>query len=250
MDRFSNSLAHGAEAEWRGNWNLATEEYDDAYKEAGNVDGGDLYSRRYYDYASNVFDLSFVYKRMDYLLDRKNPVAVTALGQGRVSFAQGKFDEAEKWIRTALEIEPESAQLQFYLAETLWQAGRYSLAEGVYETARRCEKLPGNQAFMVSIQRIDIHIETIGTEEDIASLLQTADLLRKRGRLSEAWAIYERVIRKNPNSSEALYNLGIQAEISGNIEEAISMYSKAYRENPHHYANSKRLQTILKSRED
>lgn len=70
-----------------------------------------------------------------WLSHRTAPVRSTPADEGRVAFAQGHFEAAEVRFKKALEREPDSAELLFWLARTETRLGNLIEAEAYYRKA-------------------------------------------------------------------------------------------------------------------
>jgi len=66
-----------------------------------------------------------------------------------------------------------------------------------------------------------------GASIDIAAQLAAAIGLHQRGQLSEARAIYDRILRVNPDHADALHLLGVMAYQQRRLGDAIELFSRA-----------------------
>jgi predicted O-linked N-acetylglucosamine transferase (SPINDLY family) len=80
-----------------------------------------------------------------------------------------------------------------------------------------------------SISRPTAHDQNFQT---VAQLLNSAQQHRDAGRLSEAQALYEQILDHDPNSTQALNNLGIILASRRQFEEAITYFRRIVAANP------------------
>jgi tetratricopeptide (TPR) repeat protein len=174
---------------------------------------------------------------------RGNPNAWVAYsGRGKIRLEQGRLAEAAADFQQALQLEPDSAEVEANLGSTLFRQGHAPEAVAHYEQALKLN--PGfagayydlgsallqtgrpaaaAQAFTVAL-RIDPTYAAAHNNLGLA--------LARLGRLPEAIPEYEAALRVQPQFPEALLNLGNALFNSGRMPEAIARYEDALRINP------------------
>jgi Tfp pilus assembly protein PilF/O-antigen ligase len=69
-----------------------------------------------------------------------------------------------------------------------------------------------------------------------AEMLERAIILRRLGRWNESLTVFDQVLSTYPNSAEALFNLGVKAEIGAQNATALDYYRQAVDSMPEHQA--------------
>tara|TARA_Y200000002_G_C22675787_1_gene661997 strand:+ start:121 stop:2448 length:2328 start_codon:yes stop_codon:yes gene_type:complete len=108
----------------------------------------------------------------------------------------GRFEEAEKYVRNAIEINPNEFNYYYNLTIILTQLSRLEEAE------------------IVSIKAIKLN------PNDFFSHFNFGILLKELGKFKEAEKIAKKAIKLNANSSDAYCNLGIILKNLGKLKEA------------------------------
>ncbi len=116
--------------------------------------------------------------------------AEDAFQQGTQFLREGRYAEAEGWLRSSLGLRPDDPDTLNNLGTAIWQQGRVAEAEGCYRQAARLRP------------------------DDFAIQNNLGNALWRQGRLEEAAPCYELAITLNPTSAEVWMNLGvIQADL-------------------------------------
>ena len=108
------------------------------------------------------------------------------------------------------------------------------------------ESVPGNRGFQEVMGRLDDKIEELEgeTETSTNGHLERAYLLRLRGRWDEALVIYTQVAEGPSRAADALFNLGAEAERSGDARRARRLYNEALEALPTHMETLRRIEAL------
>jgi tetratricopeptide (TPR) repeat protein len=124
--------------------------------------------------------------------------AVTGLGAALA--AQRKFDAAEKELRRAQRLAPDSFEVHLQLGTALYKKGVYAAAA---TALRRAVELDGSS---------------------VAAYLILGEALNQMAESDAAIEALEEVARLQPDNSRAYYAMGIAYDRKGNPERAAEMY--------------------------
>ena len=105
-----------------------------------------------------------------------------------------KLDEAEIYIRRAVELRPDDGYITDSLGWVIYQRGLKQLAQGEAEAARA--------SFGLAIQQLELAIELL-EEDDPIITRHLADAYRSVSRFEEALAAYRRALELDPEPEEA-----------------------------------------------
>lgn len=167
----------------------------------------------YADVAAKMLQTDFVYRELGIGYASPNPLAAAWFGEGH---ARTRIESSSGFERYTMTISrmTDCAAAHFALADALWENGRYAEALNAYEAGRLAEPAPANAAFRAGLGLLDARIAELNGATDIASRLVLADLLRRRGRIDEAAAIWKAAA----GAPEAAHIAGIvEAAVSGRI---------------------------------
>ena len=141
--------------------------------------------------------------------------------QAEALFDQGNFDEAIKYYKEALSLDPNMVEATINLSIALSQKG-----------------LP-NDAL--------IHIEEALKRHNTNVLLWNnyANLLRQEGRTGEAIGAYKRALEREPHAVAIRFNLAVLLHETNRLEEAIEAYTQLLQIDPYHKGALYNLSVIL-----
>jgi len=130
---------------------------------------------------------------------------------GAILIKKGDWDEAEKQLRRAIEVEPAFAKPHEDLGALYLARNDQEGAVLFYEKALALDPgLPGaNRGLAIARHRVEQKKNT--DEPSIATLLAEADLLRKNGVREEAEQICDVILSREPENIDALRILAIAA---------------------------------------
>ncbi|HOI91633.1 MAG TPA: tetratricopeptide repeat protein [Candidatus Rifleibacterium sp.] len=132
----------------------------------------------------------------------KEPANAKALHHlGLVKFNTGKYADAIKDFEKALAADSKSFQSRFLMGDCYRAMDDYKKAEEQFRKA------------------IDI-------KEDVFAMLNLADALVKQGRLKEAEEVFDKILKKDANVSDASIGLAQIKLYQGKIEDASEMVNK------------------------
>lgn len=153
-----------------------------------------------------------------------------------------KWDEAIKFFKSGLEIEPDSAWAQIQLAKVYLQNGNANLAIEYLEKARLTEtrdpfvyetlaRIYNRKNDTFEAERVILEGLSIN-EKNQTLILEYANLLEKRGKVKETIKAYEESLKYNPNNAYALGKLGNLYRIEEEYESSLKSLTKAIYINP------------------
>ncbi len=219
---FVNVMESGVMAEQRGDWKQAS----DLYTKADSLVSG-FENHRFSHLAIKVYDFDSILETMAVSPGQNSYASfATTLARGHVSYVQGGLSQAEDDFRKSIQRAPQKRIAHYALAETLWDAGKFSEALKEYDLAS------------------DKSIEA-AADLDIAGLLEHARKLRRLGRWEDALELYKTILSTHPDEPDALFNMGVEAEIKGDFEAGKKAYAHAYRSSPQHRQSITRLLDLL-----
>jgi tetratricopeptide (TPR) repeat protein len=137
---------------------------------------------------------------------------------------KGKWDEAEKLTRQALEETPEDGKTRRQLAETTWRRGAANEAMSHMAAAVRLE--PANAEFLVRAGEMAL---ASGAKE--AALSHADQAIRIEPRRASAWALRGRTFRQLNQRERARTDLQRALVIAPNSPELLWELAVLYREN-------------------
>ena len=128
--------------------------------------------------------------------------------QGTECLHQRRFAEAETFLREALRLEPENADVLNNLGTAIWEQGRSSEATAYYLRAYQFKK------------------------HDFGILNNLGMVLWEQGRPERAVEYYRRALELNPDSFDTQMNLGVSLSDIGRFEDALVWLRSATRMRP------------------
>ncbi len=174
---------------------------------------------------------------------------------GLFAAANGDETNSMQKIELAASLNPVYGKGMLDLAEAFISMARPQRA---HEIIDRFEKLTGcatshSEAMRVrllvsekALQRADaLCRKLVDWDRSPYFLMLQAGLMAEQGRVTEATAIYEEIIRLHPNNASAYYNIGLQLANRGRFDEAIENYKTAIRLKPDLSVASENLGYIL-----
>lgn len=161
-----------------------------------------------------------------------------------ISLAQsqaGHMDRAEPPIRAAIQLDPDNATANYFLARLLYTDNRFdesiresqktiSLAPGfvrAYENLGLCYEGRYQQEDAERSYRKAIEIDAANEHKTEWPLVDLATLLIHENRLADAKPYLVQAIAINPNNTQALVQLGTFLEESGDLKAALDEYRAA-----------------------
>lgn len=170
--------------------------------------------------AGEVLAAEVIYQEM-LLIAPEYPEAMH--GMGLLCVAQEKLDDAESWLRKAVDADPEAAEYWNSLGEVLRLLGRCDEAVSAY---RQAQALAPEAATIVN--NLAVGLAGLGQAE-------------------EAKSCFRRAIELDPADPHPYSNLGVVLEFEGKDEEALRCYEKALK-CKHDFLEAKQNYTSLLSR--
>jgi protein O-GlcNAc transferase len=132
---------------------------------------------------------------------------------GSVRQQQGKVDEAITYFRAALKFLPEAPEIHNTLGAALRSKGDMDGAKAELQEAARLNKIKTNR-----------QTATFSMNTGIANL--------KAGKIDEAIAQFENVVKLTPENPEGFYNLAKALNAKGKKADADAAYQRAKQLNP------------------
>ena len=243
---YNDAMSHGHTAEQNAQWGDAAVSYANA---AIFAEHGPFFSALpmvdvpHVAVAEDLVDIARLHQSMGIAGTTSDDIAAANYAQGRVLLLAGITDPAETAYRDAWSRDASFSIAQFGLAEVRWRQGRFADAIQLYAEAPHSDEVPGvMNAYRLHREELVARAEALRTLEDIPSRLERARLLRKIGDWGAALPIYESVLIENPSEPEALFHLGVAAEIGGDSNLAKEYYTRTVTEMPGHFDATKRLE--------
>jgi len=144
---------------------------------------------------------------------RKNPRDIEILHSLAILYAESEnFDDAIKYLQTAIQYQPTDPVLQLHLANILKFQGLYG-------------------------QAADVLQKTIQTHPDyMPAINNLGTVYYSQGKLAEATQMYRDVIQKHHDYIDAYYNLGLALTKLEKLDDAIETYQSLLKKSPEHFA--------------
>ena len=167
---------------------------------------------------------------------------VLALVMGRALKALGEFDEAEKYLRLAVQLDPEEPEAWTDLCKVLYVKTRY--AEACDQLRRAVSRFPQDRKLLglyaMSLHRLGDYggaaeiwekIERL-QPQSIVAVSNHAYALLLQGRVSEAEHLIEKALQIDPDNYRTLIVLGETKFRQDRAEEAVSIFSSVLQLEP------------------
>ena len=153
------------------------------------------------------------------------------------SYKDGRYEDAIKFYRSALKVEPGNVIIHYNLAITLGEFGKIDEAEASYKKAIKLKpdfilanynlgntlKVQGKfEEAQVSFKKaIELKPDYIEAYNNLGTTFE------RLNKLNEAEASYKKVIELKPDFAEAHNNLAVIINKLGRLDEAVRYYKKA-----------------------
>ena len=128
--------------------------------------------------------------------------------EGTSCLCQGRYEEAEFYLRESIRIQPDDPDALNNLGTAAWLTGRAEEAEGYYRRAFQLKP------------------------DDYSIVNNMGNSLWQRHSLEEAAQFYRRALKLKPDSSETWMNLGVLLTDLTEFDEAISCIRESLRLRP------------------
>ncbi len=229
--QIDEAIAH----ENRGDWADAIARYEAASTAAERIDIRHSMRPAYRHEAIALADIGFVVQQLGLNERVRDLKSIANYGLGRAALAAG---DPQRAIAALKDVSTSAIPESNYLAgQSYWLSGKFNDAIQMYELA-----ITGGAYQSLRIQARLKALEGIG---DGDARLESASLLAKLGRWNDALAIYQSVSNEDPANAEALYGMGINAEIQGDTSAAKQFYQRAVTSLPNHRAAAERLAALV-----
>lgn len=250
VERFGDALAEALEAERMLDWQRAARAGAVAGwladPGAGVISGvgpgarlaypdQKLPSVPYFEFAEAVVDLKPLYVGLGIPFDDPAPAGAAAYAQGRALMAARRLDEAASAYARAWDAESRLGYLAFDLAEAFWTARRYGRSLELYEKAGDAAGDGRGGMHGRRVEQLEARLEALASAGGEAAALEAAAIQRRLGRWEEAVAGYARVLERFHGCGDALFHLGLAAELAGRRDEALGFYARCLEAQPEHY---------------
>lgn len=153
-------------------------------------------------------------------IDEKSASAFYAMGQ--LMHREEEFDEAEKWLKQALELVPQNRWYMLYRADNHRSAGDLNKAIGLYQDIIALYPDFSNAYFQISLayqqnnqfQEAVNAIETALTLVDpsVSNFVRAGDIYRLAGNEAKAIAFYNRALKLDIDNQRAIKGLQLLSE--------------------------------------
>jgi len=154
----------------------------------------------------------------------------------------GEFEQAAKWFRRAVKLQPSAAVAHCGLGSALEAQGKWGEAETCYRKALRLT--PDFPDVQLQLAGVLLHQEKLSEAEQslhtylqscprsVEALVSLGEIYHARRELHEAIGFYNHALTIEPNLSNAHYRLGVALHALGAVEGAIAHYEKALQIDP------------------
>ncbi|MCC6796680.1 MAG: tetratricopeptide repeat protein [Candidatus Hydrogenedentes bacterium] len=244
-DAWCDLMHRASQAEQEGRFAAAEKLYHQALDKDPTHGKSPMWNR-----ALAVFDYPFIVRQMHVTRAQLDSVAAACFGVGRANLMQGNGSEAASYLSVATKQDPRFAQAIDNLGDLEWVQGAFAESIEYYEQAVSQSQLPGNEAMRSIVELRSAQIAVLLANGDVPSKLFAARLLRRNGQWTKATQIYADVLAADSENADALFHLGIAAEIEGRAEEAHRMYEKSLLAAPDHLGAALRLKRITVPEQD
>jgi tetratricopeptide (TPR) repeat protein len=178
---------------------------------------------------------------------RHNPGAwIAQSGLGKIRLEQGRLPEAAADFQRALQLEPDSAEVEANLGSAFFRMGNASEAMAHYDQAIRINPGFAGAYYNLGVALLQTSQPEAAAKDFTIALRFNPDYaaaqnnlglaLARLGRLTEAFQHYDEALRLQPNFPEVQLNLGNAYFTSGRLPEAIAHYEAALRLDPRYAA--------------
>ncbi len=173
----------------------------------------DAYRRAIHDHPQTIVyqeKREELLSRYEELSKRKKYTAADYFNLGFLYEQVGGYEEAVRFYRKALQLQPTHEQALYNLANRFQQAGDFKAALLLYE------------------RMVRLH------PKSPMAYLNMGIILNSLGDAPRARYFYQKTIGLDPKNAEAYFNLGYLNENGGELREALNDYEKAVENNPKH----------------
>ncbi|MGR9117062.1 MAG: tetratricopeptide repeat protein [Gammaproteobacteria bacterium] len=132
-----------------------------------------------------------------------NAHAQDQFSQGVELFKQGRYDQAESSFMNALQSEPRSAEIYFYLGLVATQKGEQARAVAAYRKAAKLDPGLDGVHLSMGIAYYKMNLNTLAINS------------------------FRRAVKQDPEDASAPFFLGLSYEETGKYQEAIQWFQKA-----------------------
>lgn len=215
-EQYADAIETGGQSVERGDMSAAIVHYTRAIQLAEGMAEAMPYRQE----AERLLQTKLLYHDMAIPASRPMPVATSRFLRGRALLAIGNWDEAEADLIEAIEREGQFIHAHYALAEAAWRIGRYREALEYYGRTPMPTARTGKPS------------------------LQDAAALRRGGNWAEALAMYEELSKEPDAYAEVWFNLGVGAELDGDVAAARKMYERALGTDPTHIGAITRMDLL------
>jgi tetratricopeptide (TPR) repeat protein len=174
------------------------------------------------------------------------PDNVEALtGMGALALARHQFDEALTWGQRALAHSPQRAVIYGVIGDATAELGRYDEAVAAYQRmvdlrpdlssyarVSHVRELHGDVSGAIEAMQMAVNAGAAGMEGTEWTRVQLGHLYFNSGDLDRAESTYQRALELYPDYVHALGGLARVAAARGELDTAISLYTRATRTMP------------------
>ena len=185
--------------------------------------------------------------------DSRNYTALANIGG--IYLAQGKWPDAEKYLKNAAKINASNPDLHYKLGVVLHQQGKLEEAIPCYQQAIQLQpnypEAHSNLGVIYHqqgklIDAMNAYLQAINFAPNYPDAYYNLGFVFKdQGKIPEAIQAYQKALDIQPNNPIALYNLGIVFQMQGKLEEAITAYQQALDIQPNYVVALYNLGTAL-----
>lgn len=182
--------------------------------------------------------------------------ALAVFHQASALHAQGRLDDAAKFYRQGLTLDPKAPEMLANLGSVLDDLGRHEEAIECYSKAlaSRPNLAEVRNNLGLALQALQRHAEAEASfraamairEEFLPAHFNLGRLLQLRGRHEEAAQCYRWILALQPNHAQARSNLAIALEALSDFAGAVVAYRQAAADEPNLIAAQRGLADVLR----
>jgi len=204
------------------------------------------------DEMQTLFQLAEVYRKgrmtaqaqqaYEQILAKQPTFGPAMLGMSELAADQGKHDDAEAWLKKAIEAQPRFVKAHDALARLYERRGDEKKRLECLQTAARLSPLDANRQLQLAETRLktgdakgaqDAFMKAKEVDPEIAGESnRMAEALLSQGHYDEAVELFEVALERDPAAMQTYNRMGIAYRRQKRYGEAIALYERALKASP------------------
>lgn len=165
----------------------------------------------------------------------------TPIEQIAEQIEEERYVEASEALVRLLAAEPENAVAQYYMGVLHFNQGEFAAAAGHFEASLKNRPENFDSSFFAGscylnrqvLDKAEKHFEqALKIKDDAFASINLADIYVRTGRPTESEKMYEKIIKGNPEYTEARIGLALVKLAQGLVEESAELVNKVLSESP------------------